>query len=72
MDAVDAVIGKACLAAEHHHIAGFQHNALLGVAALPAADVEHRIVAQRDRHDRRREVRLVLIAVRAHAWRRCE
>jgi hypothetical protein len=51
------MVGKTCLSAEHQHIPGFQHNAPLCIRALSAADVKHRVVAQRDRDDRRREIR---------------
>ena len=71
VNAVDAVVGEARRTAEDEHVAGPENQPLLGVAAPEAADVERRIVAQRDRNHRCRFVFLVFVPVRAHLGGRC-
>jgi hypothetical protein len=66
MNAVDAMVGHARRAPEHHHVPGFEDHSPLGSCALQPADVKGCIITQRDRHHRRCAILLVLVAVRPH------
>ena len=71
MDAVDAVVGETRRTAENKKVAGPEDEPLFGVAAPQAADVERRIIAERNGNDRCRPVVLILVPVRAHSGGWC-
>ena len=63
MDAVDAVVSHARGPAEDNHVPRLEKQPPLRPRALQAADMESRVIPQRDRDYRRRGILLVLVAV---------
>ncbi|MNW08901.1 hypothetical protein D3C71_2057710 [compost metagenome] len=55
------MIKKPRFPTPHHHVTVLKHQPLKRIAALQAAKLEDRRQAQRNRHNRRTQIRLVFV-----------